>query len=392
MIKQQFKFSIIFICLGALLGWFTHAAYISISISNKNANVHSVQVDKEISIDNNVQSSIVKTPKTDSIEKQFTQLIEKNYFVQALQVYKNAVPEMQTKLFLIIRLQIDKLNKELDPGVLNLLDVFLQEYYDNTQLLIFEANALLLRNKEGQALSSFLLAKSYAKNNDEHIAISQQIHDFSKTSYKEFVKEKAWLKSINFFIQLIENEPNFPFYHLCLAESYIKLGENDKAIRPLQWIKDDIVYGEKATELLDIITLNRLSAGIELDKKGEQYIASSILSDYYEVKLLIDTGASYTSVPSLILMQLVQEQQAEKVGRNKIQTAGGLIEADIYKVKKMAIGGFSVNDIIVTELNLDTLDGSQNEIDGLLGMNFLNLFYFTIDPITQQLFLTPKLN
>ncbi|MCN4145308.1 MAG: aspartyl protease family protein [Thiohalomonas sp.] len=72
----------------------------------------------------------------------------------------------------------------------------------------------------------------------------------------------------------------------------------------------------------------------------------------------MDTGASYSSVASLILEQLVQDQQAEKVGPNKIQTAGGLVEADIYKVKKMTIGDFSVNDIMVTELDLDTLDGS----------------------------------
>lgn len=352
----------------------------------------SVQIEKKISIDNNVQPYIPVSSKTDSIETQFTRLIEKNYFDQALQVYKDISPEMQTKLFLIIRLQVDELNKELDPAVLSLLDVFLQEYYDNTQLLIMEANALLLRNETEQALSSFLLARSYAKNNDEYIAISQQIHEFSKSSYKEFVKEKAWLTSINFFIQLIENEPNYPFYHLCLSESYIKLGEDDKAITPLQWIMDDIVYGEKATELLDIITLNRLSVGIELDKKGEQYIASSILSDIYEVKLLIDTGASYSSLPSLILKQLVQDQQAEKVGRNQIQTAGGLVEADIYKVKKMAIGAFYVNDIMVTELDLYALDGSQNDIIGLLGMNFLSRFYFTIDQKSQQLFLTPKLN
>ncbi|MCU7817382.1 MAG: retroviral-like aspartic protease family protein [gamma proteobacterium symbiont of Lucinoma myriamae] len=391
MIKQQLKFAITFLGLGALLGWYTHAAYVS--NSNKNTNVQSsVQIEKKISIDNNVQPYIPVSSKTDSIETQFTRLIEKNYFDQALQVYKDISPEMQTKLFLIIRLQVDELNKELDPAVLSLLDVFLQEYYDNTQLLIMEANALLLRNETEQALSSFLLARSYAKNNDEYIAISQQIHEFSKSSYKEFVKEKAWLTSINFFIQLIENEPNYPFYHLCLAESYIKLGEDDKAITPLQWIMDDIVYGEKATELLDIITLNRLSAGIELDKKGEQYIASSILSDIYEVKLLIDTGASYSSLPSLILKQLVQDQQAEKVGRNQIQTAGGLVEADIYKVKKMAIGAFYVNDIMVTELDLYALDGSQNDIIGLLGMNFLSRFYFTIDQKSQQLFLTPKLN
>ncbi|MCU7801338.1 MAG: retroviral-like aspartic protease family protein, partial [gamma proteobacterium symbiont of Lucinoma myriamae] len=384
-------FAITFLGLGALLGWYTHAAYVS--NSNKNTNVQSsVQIEKKISIDNNVQPYIPVSSKTDSIETQFTRLIEKNYFDQALQVYKDISPEMQTKLFLIIRLQVDELNKELDPAVLSLLDVFLQEYYDNTQLLIMEANALLLRNETEQALSSFLLARSYAKNNDEYIAISQQIHEFSKSSYKEFVKEKAWLTSINFFIQLIENEPNYPFYHLCLAESYIKLGEDDKAITPLQWIMDDIVYGEKATELLDIITLNRLSAGIELDKKGEQYIASSILSDIYEVKLLIDTGASYSSLPSLILKQLVQDQQAEKVGRNQIQTAGGLVEADIYKVKKMAIGAFYVNDIMVTELDLYALDGSQNDIIGLLGMNFLSRFYFTIDQKSQQLFLTPKLN
>lgn len=389
MFKQQLKFAITFIGLGALLGWYTHAAYKS---SNRSSNVDSVQIEKKTSMTNNIQSNSPALSKSDSTEQQFSKLLEKKYFNKALQVYKSVEPAVQSKLLLIIRSEINELNKEIDPDVLSLLEIFLQEYYDNTQLLIIKAKALILRNEAEQALSSYLRAKSYAKNNDEHITISQQIHDFSKTTYKQFVKEKTWLRSIEFFIQLIENEPDFPFYHLCLAESYIKQGEDDKAIIPLQWIKDDIVYGNQAIDLLDIIMLNHLSTGIDLEKQGEQYVTTSILSDNYEIKMLIDTGASYSSLPSLILEQLVQDQQAEKVGRNKIQTAGGLVEADIYKVKKMTIGDFSVNDIMVTELDLDTLDGSQNDFDGLLGMNFLSHFNFTIDQKTQQLFLTPKLN
>ncbi|NOQ79884.1 MAG: hypothetical protein GQ546_10845, partial [Gammaproteobacteria bacterium] len=203
MFKQQLQFAITFIGLGALLGWYTHAAYKS---SNRSSNVDSVQIEKKTSMTNNIQSNSPALSKSDSTEQQFSKLVEKKHFDKALYVYKSVKPDVQTKLLLIIRSEINELNKEFDPDVLSLLEIFLQEYYDNTQLLIIKANALILRNEAEQALSSFLMAKSYAKNNDEHIAISQQIHDFSKTTYKQFVKEKTWLRSIEFFVQLIENE------------------------------------------------------------------------------------------------------------------------------------------------------------------------------------------
>lgn len=387
---QQLKFSLTFIGLGALLGWYSHIVYNGADNNNNdtiiakneilNSNIHAHQSD--LSLQHKVNSYITE----------FSDLINKERYDEALLYYQKKEPEKQAELFTVLLIKINELNSESDYKVLDLLKVFLQEYYNNSQLLILNANALILKNQKKQALDSFLLAKNYAVDNEEHIDINNKIHEFAGLTYKQFKQKKEWSESIEFFSKLIENEPEFPFYHLCLAQSYIKSGDEDMAVTSLQWIKDDVLYGEKATMLLDIITLNQLSEGINLEKNGDQYIINSIISDFYEIKLLLDTGASYSSLPSYIIARLVHDNQAEKVGHNQVFTAGGKVDADIYKLKMMTIGSYSVNDIIVIELNLESSQDKINNFEGLLGMNFLSHFDFTIDQQLNQLFLTPKID
>ena len=127
-----------------------------------------------------------------------------------------------------------------------------------------------------------------------------------------------------------------------------------------------------------------------MEKKGEHFIVESTLSDEYTVKLLIDTGASYSSVSSYVIAQLVQDNLAEKIGSRLMYTASGQVEADIYKLNKLSIGNYSVADITVAELNLNAGSNAQNNYDGLLGMSFLSQFQFSIDQNKQKLNLSPK--
>ncbi|MCU7940280.1 MAG: retroviral-like aspartic protease family protein [gamma proteobacterium symbiont of Bathyaustriella thionipta] len=390
MLNQQYKFAIIFIGLGALLGWFTHIAYNEVINKERNADISPVNRIQTNII--NISSKQHKQDEFNLIEKRFIALIMSEKYENALLLYRDIKPDNQLKLDTILLSQIHDLNNENNPNVFKLLDVFLQEYYNNTQLLVIKANSLRLNNEQIQALDAFLLAKNYAKNNEDYMAINKAIHNFAHVTYNHFKEKNDWPQSVEFFKKLIENEPDFPFYHLSLAESYIRLGDKESAKLPLQWVKDDVIYGDKATELLEMMTLNDLPMGIELEKKGNQYITKATLSNYYDTKLLIDTGASYSSLPSYIIAQLVVDQQAEKLQISQLKTAGGIIQVNLYRLKKMTIGNFSVNDIIVTELNLESLQDIKNDFEGLLGMNFLSHFEFSIDLQSNQLFLTPKFN
>jgi predicted aspartyl protease len=56
-------------------------------------------------------------------------------------------------------------------------------------------------------------------------------------------------------------------------------------------------------------------------------------------------------------------------------TANGLVQAPVYKLDSLSVGDWHVNHLEIGVLDLD----SRSDVDGLLGMNFLNHFQFFID-------------
>lgn len=390
MLNQQLKFSLVFIGLGAFFGWFSHSAYDQLynvknsDTGNKAAITASPKMKK-----NNLDVPTISS--ADYNKEYFIKLIKNGQFEDALRWYKGIEAKNESSLLPVLLSEIDKLSQQSDENVFKLLDVFLNEYYDNSQLLIAQARALVLNDQIEQALDSFLLAKNYARDNSTYNNISQTIHDFAFKVFKQFQLAKNWPDSIVFYRKLIENETQFAFYHLAIAESYINNNDKDKAVMHLQLITEDNVYGIQATEMLEKIVFQKTSNRIPLEEEGNHYIVNAIIAGFYQIKLLLDTGASYSSLSSHTIAQLVRDQLAIKIGHNQVYTAGGTVEVDFYQLKNMTIGNFTVNDIIVAELDLESASDQDNNFDGLLGINFLNQFDFSIDQKTKKLILSPKL-
>lgn len=390
MLNQQLKFSLVFIGLGAFFGWFSHSAYdqlynVKNSDTGNKAAITALPKMKKNNLDVPTISS------ADYNKEYFIKLIKNGQFEDALRWYKGIEAKNESSLLPVLLSEIDKLSQQSDENVFKLLDVFLNEYYDNSQLLIAQARALVLNDQIEQALDSFLLAKNYARDNSTYNNISQTIHDFSFKVFKQFQLAKNWPDSIIFYRKLIENEAQFAFYHLAIAESYINNNDKDKAVMHLQLITEDNVYGLQATEMLEKIVFQNTSGGIALEAQGNHYIVNAIIADFYQIKLLLDTGASYSSLSSHSIAQLVHDQLAIKIGHNQVYTAGGTVEVDFYQLKNMTIGNYTVNDIIVAELDLESASDQDNNFDGLLGINFLNRFDFSIDQKNKRLILSPKL-
>ncbi len=390
--KQQLKFAIIFITLGTVLGWFSHSAFNSSTVELYSSDR---PLGNSISFEHNKKLSVKMSPlKVDSeIEKNkshFNKFLDSNQFEKALLWYKEVENNHGRYLLPLFLRKVEFLAVNNNTKALNLLDVFLEEYYSSTIILVSKANTLVLFDQIQPAFDAFFLAKNYAKNDQEYNNIIQSIHELSMKIYQRYKSDGEWKKNIQLFSFLAESEPQFSFYKMVLAESYLKVGENDLAMMHLQLISEDVIYGREASEMLEMLMLSDNSNRIELKLQGKHYIVDSLLADLYEVKLMIDTGASYSTLSSYVIAQLVNNGLAEKVGQKQVYTAGGKIEVDVYNLKKMSIGFFSVNDIIVAELDLEsTLDGN-NSLDGLLGVNFLNQFDFSIDQQNKQLILNSK--
>jgi len=390
MLNQQLKFSLVFIGLGAFLGWFSHSAYDQLyNVKNSDRDIKPAITTSPEMKKNNLDVPTISS--ADYNKEYFIKLIKNRRFEDALLWYKDIEAKNEPSLLPVILSEIGKLSQQSDENVFKLLDVFLNEYYDNSQLLIAQGNALVFNNQIEQALYSFFLAKNYSQDTSSYNSISQTIHDFSFKVFKQFQLSKNWPESIVFYKKLIGNEPQFAFYHLAIAESYIKNNDKDKAIMHLQLITEDNIYGPEATEMLEKVVFQNTSGGIALEAQGNHYIINAIIADFYQIKLLLDTGASYSSLSSHTIAQLVRDQLAIKIGRNQVYTAGGKVDVDIYQLKKLTIGNSTVNDIVVAELDLESPSDQENNFDGLLGVNFLNQFDFSIDQKTQKLILSPKL-
>jgi predicted aspartyl protease len=83
--------------------------------------------------------------------------------------------------------------------------------------------------------------------------------------------------------------------------------------------------------------------------------------------------------------QLNQYTQVDYVKDLTLSTAGGLVTASIYQAQSLSIQGYLVKDFLFA---VSPHVGANN--DGLLGMNYLRAFEFTIDQANNRLMLNNK--
>lgn len=71
--------------------------------------------------------------------------------------------------------------------------------------------------------------------------------------------------------------------------------------------------------------------------------------------------------------------------RTRVSTPTGLQHGALLRVHRFYALGFDLRDFVVQSLAL----GDEYGVDGLLGMNFLERFDFTVRPLEQEICLEP---
>jgi clan AA aspartic protease (TIGR02281 family) len=129
----------------------------------------------------------------------------------------------------------------------------------------------------------------------------------------------------------------------------------------------------------------RQPEGIQLTKQGEHFIVQASVNESFTVALMIDTGASISLLSEQAFTEVNQYTQVDYVKELTLSTAGGLVTASIYQAQSLSIQGYVVKDFLFA---VSPLIGANN--DGLLGMNYLRAFEFTIDQRHNLLILNNK--
>jgi clan AA aspartic protease (TIGR02281 family) len=101
------------------------------------------------------------------------------------------------------------------------------------------------------------------------------------------------------------------------------------------------------------------------------------------VALLIDTGASITAISSDYFHDLSSHFKVNFLGRFNVNTAGGKVLAPMYQFTELKLNHATVKEISIMVLPMRNMDN----VNGLLGMNFLREFDFKIDQRQALLFL-----
>ncbi len=97
--------------------------------------------------------------------------------------------------------------------------------------------------------------------------------------------------------------------------------------------------------------------------------------DSLRVRLLVDTGSSYTTLPINLLEDLGYDISAAANRRIAIMTAGGMGRAPVLSISMFNCLGQSFSDFPIVALDLPF----NPLMSGLLGMDFLNRIGATID-------------
>lgn len=239
-----------------------------------------------------------------------------------------------------------------------------------------------------------LLRTPMARDTAERI--QKRVDQLLQKNIKQLVEIGSWDIVVTMLETLRSYMPDNQYYLGLLAEAYAHQRQFGLMDSTLAYLAPDHPHRGKIQQIYRQLTKPQrqpddevdddrddsplLASGVPLKRLGEHFIAPGLLNENVPVNLMIDTGASTTVVSLKRFHSIPRRFKRERIGRFPINTAGGTVQAPIYRFKNLTIGNHRVENLAIVVMPLEGL-----EADGLLGMNFLRHFQFQIDQKRAQL-------
>lgn len=282
------------------------------------------------------------------------------------------------------------------------LQLFLRDYLQQSPLdmdfLIIEAELNVQTELLSDAIAYFYSLQRLPMNAEQNQLINERISQLTSLTITQLQRAYSWDTLAIFVEPLLQLEPQNRSYILSLAEAYAQqqqfnLMENILAsldyddpsamsIRRMANQNQDQQL-EQDDGNLEQQSPTLVKTRIKLSQLGDQYVVNAQLSGN-AIALLIDTGASITAISRDYFSQLNNRYKINFVGRFSVNTANGKVLAPMYQFSELKLNHAIVNNISVVVLPMPNL----NNINGLLGMNFLREFDFKIDQRQSELWLS----
>ena len=121
---------------------------------------------------------------------------------------------------------------------------------------------------------------------------------------------------------------------------------------------------------------------VESESKDRHLIVKALINGRVSVRLMVDTGATYTVLYGKAASALKFDPKEMGKTTELILGDGRTVQAQMVRLRSLAVGKSSVKDS-----GAAIMLSNNNEIDGLLGMSFLSQFGVRIDSANGKLIL-----
>jgi predicted aspartyl protease len=115
-------------------------------------------------------------------------------------------------------------------------------------------------------------------------------------------------------------------------------------------------------------------------------IVSIEIDDRFELKMVLDTGATNTTIDSNALYLLGYDLK-DSIGSVEIETVNGIIETEVFEVNSFASLGLCKRSFQIQVYDF-LAHGIFSDYNGLLGLDFLEGTKFCIDTLKNTITLS----
>ena len=346
------------------------------------------------------QLAAVESPRTATAEDaDLRQLLETRRYRAAVALYYEAVqrePGRMGELRPVVDGYLQRCLENCDgDSFLGLVDAWLETFYDDVKFLLTLADYQERQGQPEAAANTLLLARTYALTPADQRAVTKALAQLSLRTESRLSEQQSWIELLGYFEFLASIDFTLREFELRRALLYRRLGEQargDALLASLQAADDGsdprwtaALAQNLAEPRTETVPGADLSEAIPLERRGDSYVVEVELNDNTTLKLLVDTGASLTSLTRDSFRQLYRPDFS-LLGTRLFNTANGYTRGDVYRAVSLTLGQERLEGVDLAVLELSTMD----DIDGLLGMNVLRQFRFEIDQANAAMHLSRR--
>jgi predicted aspartyl protease len=337
----------------------------------------------------------------ENLRNEFRALLQAHSFSAAMNLYSDIERRSSRDAAELKRLIMDFLATCLERGdggtLTDLVDAYLSRYYGDIEVLVLLARYHLASGYSAEAARTFQLAFTYAFTPSEKQRVDLAFGDFVQETDERLVSQQKWRQLISFYETLELLDLTQPPYQLRQAELYMSHGEWDYGRDLLTRLSSVPSVAAKAASLLrdsrpDVrqdsaeVQRSHTADAIPLQVVGSHYYLPLGLNSAGDVHLIIDTGATTTTLSKPSFDAISSHAGFTELGPRMFNTAGGITKGTLYRVAEFRLGDRMLSDVDIAVLDFEMPPG----VDGLLGMNVLRHFRFRVDQDEQRLYLRPR--